>query len=726
MNSVTYFGGADQSRVMADSQPGAKPKQKKEKKTTTTTTTTEVVKQKNGNASKKGKKNLEKKIKKEVKKDVKKAVNKEKGPKVAVKQQISVTIGTIGPNKTGGVELQINQALHPALAKAPESQAFGPLGAFAAQYGLWRIKYLNVTLTPLVGSSAVSGTITRSSLNLSMAPGGTDWSGLGTRVHMDSTTGTMKTFKVKAGPLKGPREGWWFTDTNEVGSQALGPLLEVHTFGKTQSTYQDKQWEGPLFLVELRGTWEFANYQAKPQLGSLAKIDTKSNVTMTSDGPGQPIKVRIEDSQLASWMSNLETKQYRAGDTNTGEVIFQVVDTGINTVSSLAPPPFGWLIKGGWWFLKKVLNKTRDTNDYYLYASLSDAQTEKPAEATTSYTHNAVLTELTVTQINAPNVGPVPPGNGYTFVPPQKRIPGEDDKIELTIRPLTMTENEKQYWCFNSRRSSIVQNTQFFQRGTQVEGGLVQIFNVESIDDRWEPIEKWPGLGEFVQVSTWIDSTTSELNYAGEIIKQGWQKLTNEKPTNLIWVYLCKKTQFIIGNNRKELANLVITRNSSSDTEFQFQTYSNAQWKLNGEIGDYQLLVRVQGSGNDYNSNFVVPAITNIFFPIPSILPDRYALVQFKNNIQSRTIEHVPLRGHGEGAGVPDIQSDVDSDDDDSETDSESGWEVTDGENHNLCRHPQSAFATGARMYAKLIKAGMDPKFAMEVAEKYENQSYAV
>lgn len=704
---------------MADSQPKAKPKQKKEKVTTTTTTTKTV--EKGQNASKKNKKKSEnKKIKKEVKKDVKKFLDKEKGPKVAVRQSISVTIGTVGPNKTGGVELQINQALHPALAKAPESKAFGPLGAFAAQYGLWRIKYLNVILTPLVGSSAISGTITRTSLNLSMAPGGTDWSGLGTRVHMDSTTGTMKTFKVTSGPLKGPREGWWFTDTNEVGSQALGPLLEVHTFGKTQSTYQDKQWEGPLFLVELRGLWEFANYQAKPQLGSLAKVSSKSSITMKSDGPGSPIKVVIDEPQLANWMAKMEPKQYRAGDNNAGEVIFQIVDTGINAVSELAPPPFGWLIKGGWWFLKKVLNKTREPNEYYLYASLSDAQTDKPAESTAGYTHNAVLTQLTVTQINAPNVGPVNPTACFSSpLPPPQLIPGPNDFVELLLENFAATANGKQSWCFNSRKKRPTPNTQFLQVGVEVLGGCVQILHAKLTDEKWKPFDQWPKTGEFLTIGTWIDETRIDPNYAGEIIKSGTFQIG--PPECKIRVFLCRKAQTLLGNTTKECSNLIVTRVENSDIEVQFQSWSNTNWQIHQVQNMYQLVILCAGSGDEGIGNFNINSTLDVTLPLPSILPDRYGLVKF--NDQNRTIEHVAPRGHGEGAGFPDIQTEVDSDSSDSESETESGWEVTENETQILCPQPQSAFAAGARMYATLISAGMDPKFAMEVAMKFENQT---
>lgn len=350
---------------------------------------------------------------------IKRELKKEglEGPKVSVQQRVSSTFGLVGPNSSGGVELELNFFLHPSLAKeANDGTAFGPVQALAAQYALWKLKFLRLHFTPMVGASAVSGTVIRVSLNLSQSPGGTNWSGLGTRIHMDIHPGQSATFMLRGDQLGGPRDGgWWLTDTNEEGSQSAGPIVEVHTLGQTKSTFKTTDWEGPLFIVEGVGMWQFANYQVKPALGMLERHQESVPVTLSAT-PGEPIMMEISsETPLATFMMNAEPEVFAVPSTNSvGETIFQVVDVGANLASTVLPPPFGWLIKGGWWFLKRVFGKAKageNKTQFYVYPSLADAQNDRPAIAgasTTIVSQDPVTTELIVTQMNAPNVGPQP------------------------------------------------------------------------------------------------------------------------------------------------------------------------------------------------------------------------------------------------------------------------------------------------------------------------------
>lgn len=337
------------------------------------------------------------------------------GPKVAVQQKVSSTFGFVGPNTTGNTELELNFFCHPSLAKEPnDGTAFGPLQALAAQYSLWKLKYLTLKFTPMVGASAVSGTVVRASLNLSQSPGGSNWSGLGTRTHIDMHPGKATTFHLRGSQIGGPRDGgWWFTDTNEEGSQSAGPIIEVHTLGKTNSTFQNGQWTDNLFLVEGFGVWQFANYQVKPALGSLERRVGDAEVTVVAEA-GQPITMEMADTtEVAMFMDAAEPEVVAVPSTgnSVGETIFQVVDIGAEMAQKIAPPPFSWLIKGGWWFVKKILGRTKTgTSSYAVYASLSDAQNNKPAICTSSVQQAKATTKLMVTQINNPNVGPTSGG----------------------------------------------------------------------------------------------------------------------------------------------------------------------------------------------------------------------------------------------------------------------------------------------------------------------------
>nr|WFG33644.1 MAG: ORF2 [Bat astrovirus] len=338
------------------------------------------------------------------------------GPRVSVQQRVSSTFGLVGPNSSGNVELELNFFLHPSLAKeANDGTSFGPVQALAAQYALWKLKFLRLIFTPMVGASAVSGTVIRASLNLSQSPGGTNWSGLGTRLHLDIHPGQKTVFNLRGDQIGGPRDGgWWLTDTNEEGSQSAGPIIEVHTLGKTISTFKDKPWDGPLFIVEGIGMWQFANYQVKPALGMLERRQADAEVTMTANA-GQPITMELKSTEtLATFMMNAEPEVTALPSTSSvGETIFQVVDVGAEIAGVFAPPPFGWLIAGGWWFLKRAFGVARSAPEgvpFYVYASLSDAQNNRPAiaGATTTAQNPKKTANLIITQVNAPNVGPQP------------------------------------------------------------------------------------------------------------------------------------------------------------------------------------------------------------------------------------------------------------------------------------------------------------------------------
>nr|WBM84735.1 MAG: capsid protein [Bat astrovirus 4] len=372
-----------------------------------------------------------------------------KGPKVSVQQKISATFGMVRPNTSGNVELELNFFLHPSLAKeANDGTAFGPLQALAAQYSLWKIKNLAVRFTPMVGASAVSGTVIRASLNLSQSPGVSNWSGLGARMHIDMHPGQTATFYLRGDQLAGPRDGgWWFTDTNEEGSQSAGPIIEVHTMGETKSTFQtDRDWTGPLFLVEGIGTWQFANYNVKPALGTLERREGAATVSIKANS-SQPITMTMDSaSAVAQFMDMADPDVAPAAvpspGVSVGETIFQIVDVGATVAQSFAPAPFGWLIKGGWWFVKKLLGRARDgTSEFVVYASLQDAQNNKPAIASESLTGTTPkVSDLMVTQINTPNVGPNPYTTGVPRAGPQIMRPGTHFRVssqmlsELFIR----------------------------------------------------------------------------------------------------------------------------------------------------------------------------------------------------------------------------------------------------------------------------------------------------
>uniref|UniRef100_A0AAU7E167 Capsid protein n=1 Tax=Mops bat astrovirus TaxID=3141890 RepID=A0AAU7E167_9VIRU len=387
---------------MADSKPKAEVK--KAVKQATKEAVKEVLKPK---PQRQRKKRDWKKEKKAIKNEVKKELKKENGPRSQYKVKVTASLGHVSGEDTAGPTLKLSAFLHPSLCKgSDEREAFGPLQAAAAQYGLWRCVRATVKFTPLVGASAVSGSIVRTSLNLTQTPSTVSWGGLGARKHRDITAGRNGSFILSRGDLAGPRDGgWWLTDTNNEGAQACGPIVEAHIFGQTFSTYQDKPWTSHLFIVELTGVWEFANYCMNPGLGSLERADEKATVTLKTAADGA---IEMEVSDAPAIMRLLQDPTVRDAEAGTtGETIWQIVDSTANAISSVSPPPFGWLIKGGWWFVKKLAGRARaGTERLQVYASLADAQNGRPAMSTLlNENGKPVTTELQVTQVNQPNLG---------------------------------------------------------------------------------------------------------------------------------------------------------------------------------------------------------------------------------------------------------------------------------------------------------------------------------
>nr|WLE99411.1 capsid protein [Raccoon dog astrovirus] len=362
------------------------------------------------------------------------------GPKPAITQTATSTLGTVGPNTSGAVELELATFMNPCLVKeSTASNSFGPIQASAAQYNLWRVIKAQVRLTPMVGPSAISGTAYRVSLNTAGTPSSTGWSGLGARKHKDVRVGSMSTFNVTSRDMAGPREGWFVTNTNESGGESVGPTIELHSLGETKSTYQNSSYSGPVFLVELKCTWQFTNYSANPALAQLEKGEDRDAQIKFEGEAGQPLKMVIQPhSSFARALELRSAMPYsgnsRAVGESTSDTIWQIASTAVDATSVVVPPPFNWLIKGGWWFIKKLAGRARTGEiEVQVYASYEDAQNNRPAICTgpvsgdnTPRQHNVKFV-----QMNSPSTG-MPPESAlgtYSTVAPSE--PAIQDRFTL-------------------------------------------------------------------------------------------------------------------------------------------------------------------------------------------------------------------------------------------------------------------------------------------------------
>nr|WGL40962.1 capsid protein [Porcine astrovirus 1] len=422
------------------------------------------------------------------------------GPKPAIRQRATATLGTIGSNSSGKTELEACILTNPILVKDNTgNNTFGPIVALGAQYSLWRIRFLRLKFTPMVGQSAVTGTVVRASLNPTATPSSTGWSGLGARKHLDIVVGKPAVFNLKASDLSGPREGWWLTNTNDSGDSTLGPSIEIHTLGTTMSAYQSSPFSGGLFLCELHAEWEFSGYSANPALVSLEK-DREDNVAVSFEGnQGEPLTMLVSENSLfntvAARRSTFTHSLARAGESKS-DTIWQIVDTAVSAAEAVVPPPFGWLVRGGYWFVKKIAGRARMRNGtgasrYICYASYQDALSDKPAictgAATGYYTGRDVTTaNLQFTQMNEPSTGV---GETPTTLKNYRMAP--EDTIYLRFKPDTLSVNSAQS---PAKRAVLVKqynaDTLTVVRGnnTTKVHTLVRISDPSWYGPEWDPI----------------------------------------------------------------------------------------------------------------------------------------------------------------------------------------------------------------------------------------------
>nr|WAK45915.1 MAG: structural polyprotein [Porcine astrovirus 2] len=334
-------------------------------------------------------------------------------------QKINTTLGTVGSNGSEQIECELTCLMNPATMKeATGSNSFGPLGIYASTYSLFKMTRCVVTLKPLVGDSAVSGTVCRISWNPTSSPSQTSWSALGARKHVDVTPGKIGKFVLTTKDLVGPKGGWYKTNTKGDPMMSFAGTLEVHTLGKTMSTYQNNAFTGGLFLAELETEWQFKDYAQQPGMLNLVKGEDTQNARVEANGDGKLQLVLPNNSRMA-----------RASSSASSEIIWLVTDTVIN-VGTQFLGPFGWLIRGGWWLVKRAAGAPVRSGEttFDIYASISDARSNTPC--------------LTDQQVNV-NVGglhfqQVTPGNtGIDTGIPSSRalmeiLPGGPTQVYIT------------------------------------------------------------------------------------------------------------------------------------------------------------------------------------------------------------------------------------------------------------------------------------------------------
>nr|QUB36856.1 capsid protein [Water buffalo astrovirus] len=317
-----------------------------------------------------------------------------------IHQRITTTLGTVGSNSSGGVENELTIIINPSTMKEQTgSTSFGPLNILAAQYAMWRVNRIQVRLKQLIGNNAASGTVARVSSVPNTNASQVSWSSLGARSHADVDIGKNGQFTITARDLRGPKDGWYYTNTTMDACDSCAGIIQIHTLGQTMNPYQNQPYTGPLFLAEVTTDWSFKDYQQNPGMLRMSKSETSQNADIEVDPTTNKIHMKVSNTTRLGTLGS---------HPSAADVIWMITDTVITSGADIFPPPFNWLFKGGWWLVKRAANApvNGDVNAVYydVYASVADAQNNKPIYAS-SATSSVPLRTVDYQQITPANLG---------------------------------------------------------------------------------------------------------------------------------------------------------------------------------------------------------------------------------------------------------------------------------------------------------------------------------
>ncbi|WJJ50236.1 capsid protein [Astroviridae sp.] len=354
------------------------------------------------------------------------------GPKVAKTMTGTFTLGQIIGNDDTLLQQKYHLNLNPLLGKNTSTgQALPPLQDTAKDYALWKMQKCHIRLMPLVNSSNVSGTITVASLDQdAQAAKAIQIDDLLTRPYAEIQLGARYEWRIPSRKLEGPRQGWWVVNTNEEPETSIGPAVDIHCYGETfdllnvDPTAGPKHYKGPLFIVQVVYTYAFANWEPKPGLGSLiaeevgvqsatvqedADGDLRVTVTETPSSQGKINRLTGSVDGFHLRHRNRFTTPLNAGE-SLGNTIWQIAAGAAESAAAVVPGPWGWLIKGGLWFLRRVFNRNGANAElqFKLYPSVDDASKNlgcQNAGITTPVTikiedDQARLNQLTCSNVN--------------------------------------------------------------------------------------------------------------------------------------------------------------------------------------------------------------------------------------------------------------------------------------------------------------------------------------
>nr|UTN45722.1 capsid protein [Astroviridae sp.] len=361
-----------------------------------------------------------------------------KGPPVSDLHTLTLTLGTINGVGENDLSRQLRYPLSPVLLKLEDAgKSITPLSERAHQYNLWKLQHLSVHLVPLVNGSNISGTLALVDLDQdggSVKPDTVDT--IKARCHAEAHIGQRIIFTPPQRQLWGPRQGWWLVDTNEDSAESFGPALNFWSYLVTQNLLhitgsgegkaaETTVYKGPLWLVELRAKYAFANYEPKPALAVLGTTNAEVKNAKFVAGQNGELIIEANSTQLFRFCGKADGRRVKAvaaanlSGVNLSNVLYSMAD---DTVKAFAPAlgPWGWILRAGWWVVRQILPGADTSEDEALfrgvvYPSVKAAQDNEPVYATDlSNLGKAVTlpsTHFKIQQLNSPNLNTANPEN---------------------------------------------------------------------------------------------------------------------------------------------------------------------------------------------------------------------------------------------------------------------------------------------------------------------------
>ncbi|QCO31432.1 capsid precursor [Passerine astrovirus 4] len=373
--------------VKVDVEKKTKNKRRKRGTTTIFETTSGPRNQLTRNVSARAIKRLEKRVEK--------MCGKVDGPKVQSIMKTTTTIGSVCGNEEDGLSRNHRVFLNPLFMKPQDGKKQAtPLTTRASQYNLWKIQHLKVILKPLTSNAMVFGSVCLVDLDLdgsAAKPETIDT--IKARPHKEVNIGQPLTWLIPGRMVEGPREGWWLTDTNETATMSVGPALNVSTYMQTlnvmnyqaipkgtETNHVNTLFTGPLFLLELEVTYQFTNYDPKPALAVMEKATGSLGAEHAKLvlGPNRELQLEV-DEKATFWDAGIERDSPDPNKKSTSSTMWSLAGEAVGVGASLLGP-WGWLLKGGWWVIKRVFGVTARTGKwrFNIYSSVGEAQKDNP------------------------------------------------------------------------------------------------------------------------------------------------------------------------------------------------------------------------------------------------------------------------------------------------------------------------------------------------------------